>query len=173
MGNITTIQAGAREDGGVELAGRCACGKIRYRLGAAPLIVHACHCRDCQRITGGAFVINLWIERKFVAREGPEPRSFRLTGGSGKPHDVFFCGVCGTYLWSFYHGAPGEALFVRAGTLDRPEAVRPDVHIFTRGKLPWVQIPAGARAFETFYKIDEIWSEASKARLKANRTEAA
>lgn len=171
MGNITTIQAGAREDGGVELSGRCACGKIHYRLGANPLIVHACHCRDCQRITGGPFVINLWIERKFVTSEGVEPRSFRLTGGSGKAHDVFFCGDCGTYLWSFYHGAPGAALFVRAGTLEHPEAVRPDVHIFTRDKLPWIQLPAQARAFETFYKLDEVFSDAAKARLAANRAE--
>ncbi len=94
-------------------------------------------------------------------------------GGSGQPHDVFFCGDCGTYLWSFYHGAPGDALFVRAGTLEHPEAVRPAVHIFTRSKLPWVQLPAGARAFETFYKLDEVFSEASKVRLKANRAESA
>ena len=63
--------------------GGCACGAIRYELLADPMIVHACHCRDCQRITGGAFVINLWIEKKFVAAQGAEPKSFTLAGGSG------------------------------------------------------------------------------------------
>lgn len=172
MGNNPIIEAGSVLGAGDELAGRCACGAVRYRLGASPLIVHACHCRDCQRITGGPFVINMWIERKFVASEGAAPKSFRLAGGSGKAHDVHFCGGCGTYVWSFYHGAPGAALFVRAGTLENPERIRPDVHIFTRSKLPWLELPAEARAFREFYKIDEIWTAASKARLAANRAEA-
>jgi len=152
------------------LAGGCACGAIRYKLAADPLIVHACHCRDCQRITGSAFVINLWIERKFVETSST-PKSFRLAGGSGKPHEVFFCDKCGTCVWSFYHAAPGDALFVRAGTLDRPESVTPDVHIFTRSQLPWLELPEGVPAFETSYKIDEIWRPESKERLKQNISE--
>ena len=149
------------------LAGGCACGAIRYKLAEPPLIVHACHCRDCQRITGSAFVINLWIERKFV-EPSLAPKSFRLTAGSGKPVDVFFCDKCGTYLWSFYHAAPGDCLFVRAGTLDQPEQVKPDVHIFTRSKLPWLQLPKDALAFKTFYNLDEIWPAQSKERLRRN-----
>ncbi|MGH7987413.1 MAG: GFA family protein [Candidatus Binataceae bacterium] len=148
--------------------GGCACGRIRYKLNAAPLIVHACHCRDCQRMTGGAFVINLWIEKKFVAAKGAVPKSFRLAGGGGKPHDVFFCGECGTYLWSHYHGAPGDALFVRAGTLDDPSVVRPDVHIFTRSKLPWLELPQDTPAFETFYNIGKVWPPASRERARQN-----
>jgi hypothetical protein len=154
----------------MNLEGGCACGNIRYNLTATPLIVHACHCRDCQRITGSAFVINIWIEKKFVEVERGTPKSCRLAGGTGKPHDVFFCASCGTYLWSKYHGAPGEFLFVRAGTLDRSEAVRPDVHIFTRSKLPWLQLPADAPAFKTFYKIDKVWSAESRERMRRNIT---
>jgi hypothetical protein len=150
--------------------GGCACGGIRYKLAQGPLIVHACHCRDCQRITGSAFVINLWIERKFV-EPNHTPKSFRLSAGSGKPHDVFFCERCGTYLWSFYHAAPGDALFVRAGTLDRPETVAPDVHIFTRSKLPWLQLPTDVPNFDTFYNINEVWSAESKERLLTNKSE--
>ena len=146
--------------------GGCACGAIRYELTATPLIVHTCHCRDCQRLTGSAFVINIWIERKFVEARGPAPRSFRLSGGSGSDHDVFFCGTCGTTLWSRYHVAAGDCLFVRAGTLDDPSAVTPDVHIFTRTKLPWVRLPEGARAFDTIYQVaDQVWSPESRARL--------
>ena len=150
--------------------GGCACRGVRYRLTAAPLIVHACHCRDCQRITGSAFVINLWIEAKFVEAGASAPKSFRLAGGSGRPHEVFFCEACGTYLWSRYHGAPGDFLFVRAGTLDRPEAVRPDVHIFTRSKLPWLELPQDVPAFKTFYKIDKVWPAESLKRLRGLRS---
>ncbi len=151
-----------------ELEGGCACGAIRYALTASPLIVHACHCLDCQRLTGSAFVINVWIERRFVKVASPAPKSFRLAGGTGQHHDVFFCSSCGTYLWSRYQIAPGDALFVRAGTLDTPAAVRPDVHIFTRSKLPWLELPEGVRAFPEGYKIEDVWSAESKERLRLN-----
>src|SRR5437899_1198745 len=152
----------------MNLQGGCACKAVRYTLTASPLIVHACHCRDCQRITGSAFVINIWIEKKFVEPGPVAPQSFRLSGGSGRPHDVFFCGACGTYVWSYYHPA-GNSLFVRAGTLDDPQAVKPDVHIFTRSKVPWLELPADARVFETFYDLDRVWSAESKERLRRMR----
>jgi hypothetical protein len=152
------------------MEGGCACGAIRYKLTAKPLIVHACHCRDCQRLTGAAFAINLWIERKFVEASGAAPKSFKLAGGSGKAHEVFFCGKCGTYVWSCYQVAPGE-LFVRAGTLDRPQAVEPDVHIFTRSKLPWLKNSEGTAAFKTFYKMVDVWPPESRERLRRNQAE--
>jgi hypothetical protein len=154
----------------MDLEGGCACGAIRYKLTAAPLIVHACHCRDCQRLTGSAFVVNLWMEKRSVEASGAVPKSFRLAAGSGQHHDVFFCSACGTYVWSRYHGAPGDFLFVRAGTLDTPEAVRPDVHIFTRSKLPWLNLPEDVPAFETFYKIDKVWSPERRERLRRIRS---
>jgi hypothetical protein len=154
----------------MSLEGGCACRTIRYRLTASPLIVHACHCRDCQRLTGGPFVINIWIEAKFVEAGAAAPKPFRLAGGSGKHHhDVFFCQACGTTLWSRYHIVPGDCLFVRAGTLDTPEAVRPDVHIYTRSKLPWLALPDGVPAFPSSYRIDDVWSAESKERLSRNR----
>ncbi len=149
------------------LEGGCACGAIRYRLTAAPMIVHACHCRDCQRLSGSAFALNLWIERQFVEAAGSEPVVFAVPpGGSGKPHDVFACGKCGTHLWNKYHAAPGDTVLLCGGTLDDPTAVTPDVHIFTRSKLPWLQLPPGARAFETFYRITEVWPPASLERWR-------
>ena len=68
--------------------GGCACGELRYRLRWPPLFVHCCHCLNCQRQTGSAFVINVLIESDRVellagvperygfAREG---KAFRLT----------------------------------------------------------------------------------------------
>jgi hypothetical protein len=151
------------------LEGGCACRTIRYRLTASPLIVHACHCRDCQRLTGGPFAINLWIEGRFVETGPVAPKSYRLAGGSGKHHDVFFCETCGTTLWNRYDVVPSDCLFVGAGTLDNPEAVTPDVHLFTRSKLPWLALPEGVPAFETIYRINGVWSAASKERLRLNR----
>ena len=150
------------------LRGGCACKAVRYTLTDSPLIVHACHCRDCQRLTGSAFVINVWIESDRVEAGPTAPKSFRLHGGSGKGHDVFFCEMCGTYVWSRYHVVPGDCLFVRAGTLDDPSAVKPDVHIFTRSKVPWLALPEGARTFASIYKLDRVWPAESLARLRRN-----
>jgi len=148
--------------------GGCACDRVRYRLTAAPLIVHACHCRDCQRLTGGAFATNIWIERRFVEADHAGLRPVMLKAGSGKPHEVFRCPDCGTAIYSKYHAAPGDTVLLRAGTLDRPEAVRPDVHIFTRSKLPWLPLPQGVPAFETMYRIAEFWPAESRERLRRN-----
>ncbi|MGA7761234.1 MAG: GFA family protein [Candidatus Binataceae bacterium] len=154
----------------MRLEGGCSCKAVRYKLTASPLIVHACHCRDCQRISGSAFVINIWIEKEFVQTSGAIPKSFLLEGGGGRNHEVFFCRKCGAYVWSRYHRAPGDALFVRAGTLDKPEAVTPDVHVYTRSKLPWLELPRGVPAFESMYKIEEVWSAESKERLRRSRS---
>jgi hypothetical protein len=149
----------------MNLQGRCACGAVRYKLTADPLIVHACHCLDCQRITGGAFVINLWIESRFVEADRSGLKSYTLKGGSGKKHELFFCPTCGTYVWSKYHIAPGDCLFVRAGTLDDPSVVKPDVHIFTRSKVPWLELPPDVRKFESIYQIKDVWPAESLRRL--------
>jgi hypothetical protein len=151
----------------MSLEGGCACGAVRYKLINPPMIVHACHCRDCQKQTGGAFVINLWIERKFVEASGAAPVAFPVPPGpSGKPHDVFHCAICGTALWSRYHAVPGDTLFVRGGTLDDPTAITPDVHIFTRSKVSWLELPKDARIFPVYYRRDEVWPPESLARWK-------
>jgi hypothetical protein len=152
----------------MDLEGGCACGAVRYRLTAPPMIVHACHCRDCQKQTGSAFVLNMWIEKNCVEADHSLPKSVMLAAPSGKPHEVLFCGNCATRLWSKYHAAPGDALFVRVGTLDHPESVEPEVHIFTRSKLPWLQLAPDKPAFEAFYKIPEVWPAASQERLRRN-----
>jgi hypothetical protein len=148
--------------------GGCACGKVRYRLTAPPLIVHCCHCRDCQRLTGSAFVVNLWIERRFVEAGDAPLASTMAIAGSGKPQEVFRCPDCGAALWSKYHAAPGDTVLLRAGTLDDPGSVTPDVHIFTRSKLPWVQLPAGVPTFESFYKMADLWPPQSLDRWRRN-----
>jgi hypothetical protein len=56
----SNISAGGR--GGIDsLDGGCACGQLRYTLASKPMIVHCCHCRDCQRQTGSD-VLNALIE---------------------------------------------------------------------------------------------------------------
>jgi len=148
--------------------GGCFCGAIRYRMTSAPMFVHCCHCLDCQKQTGGAFAINAIIERdRIVLDDGaPEPICVTVPTESGRPHDIYRCPTCQTALWSDY-GRRGNQAFLRVSTLDEPHAVVPDVHIFTRSKVPWVGLPEDARVFDVFYKLDQEWPADSKARREA------
>ena len=148
------------------LEGGCACGAVRYRLASAPMFVNCCHCRDCQRQTGSAFVLNALIETDRIALLAGAPELVPVPTDSGRPHDVYRCPTCKTAVWSDY-GRRGVLRFVRVGTLDGPAALPPDAHIFTRSKLPWVAIPDDQPAFEVFYDLETQWSEEGLARLKA------
>jgi len=148
--------------------GGCACRAVRYQLTSKPMIVDACHCRDCQRITGGVFAVDLWTERQFVEPSGDEPVAFSVPPGiTGRPNDVFRCRKCGTAVWHKYHALPGDTVLLCGGSLDEAGAVTPDVHIFTHSKVPWLQLPEDARVFEGDYRRDEVWSPESRARWRA------
>jgi hypothetical protein len=148
------------------LDGGCACGAVRYRLGSEPMFVHCCHCLDCQRQTGSAFVLNALIETDRVAVLSGAPAPVAVPTDSGRPHEIFRCPTCHTALWSDY-GRRGVLRFVRVGTLEDPSALQPDVHIYTRSKLPWVALPAGVPAFEAYYDSAKLWPAASLARRRA------
>jgi hypothetical protein len=150
------------------LEGGCACGAVRYRLGSAPMFVHCCHCRDCQRQAGSAFAINALIEaNRFTLLSGETAPSARPTD-SGRPHLVHRCTTCGTALWSEY-GGRDTIRFVRVATLDDPTALTPDVHIYVRSKLPWVRLPDEVPAFEAYYDTRALWPAASLERRRALR----
>lgn len=148
------------------LTGRCACGAVQYALTSNPMFVNCCHCLDCQRQTGSAFVINAVIETDRIAVTGEAPVAVRVPADSGRPHDIYRCPDCQTALWSDYGGRPGLR-FVRVGTLETPSALAPDAHIFTRSKQPWVGLPEGAPAFEVFYDMATQWPAESLARRRA------
>jgi hypothetical protein len=148
------------------LEGGCACGAVRYRLESAPMFVHCCHCRDCQRQTGSAFVLNALIETDRIALLAGDPEPVPVPTDSGRPHDIWRCKGCRTALWSNY-GGRAKLRFVRVGTLDDPTAVTPDVHIYTRSKLPWIRLPEGVPAFEAYYDSQSLWPPASLERRRA------
>jgi hypothetical protein len=148
------------------LAGGCACGAVRYRLSGAPMFVHCCHCRDCQRQTGSAFVLNALIETARIVLLSGEPVAVAVPTDSGRPHEIHRCPACQTALWSDYGGRPALR-FVRVGTLADPAALPPDVHIYTRSKLPWIALPAGVPAFAAYYDMQALWPAASLERRRA------
>ena len=148
------------------LEGGCACGAARYRLNGGPMFVNCCHCSDCQRQVGSAFVVNAIIETDRIDILSGELAVTTLPTDSGRPHDVHRCATCGTTLWSDY-GRRGVVSFLRATTLDDRAVLAPDAHIFTRSKLPWVTLPADVPAFEIYYDMQTLWPPASLARRTA------
>lgn len=148
------------------MEGGCSCGAVRYRLATKPMFTHCCHCLDCQRQTGSAFVLNALIETDRIVLLSGMPEAVPMPTDSGRPHDIYRCPNCRIAVWSDYGGRPALR-FVRVGTLDDPAALPPDVHIFTRSKQPWVGLLDGVPAVEVFYDLQALWPAESLARRKA------
>lgn len=176
--------------------GGCDCGQLRYRISSRPLFVHCCHCRWCQRESGASFALNAMIESDRLQVLQGVADLVDTPSASGLGQQIARCPRCRIALWSHYAGAgparraPRSGLspsrpprgarklgaarrflgrFVRVGTLDEPDRLPPDIHIFTRSKQPWVVIPEGAVAVEAYYERERHWPPESLARREALR----
>lgn len=149
------------------LQGGCDCGRIRYRMETAPLIVHCCHCRWCQRETGTAFALNALIEAERLTHLKAEPELIATPSQSGRGQRIARCPDCRLAVWSNYGGAGPIIRFVRVGTLDTPDILQPQIHIYTASKQPWVVLPQDVPAVAEFYEIERCWSPESLARREA------
>jgi hypothetical protein len=145
--------------------GGCTCGEVRYRLIRSPIIVHCCHCRWCQRETGTAFALNAMIESNCVKLLKGKPERVDTPSNSGKGQAVIRCPSCHIAVWSHYAGAGDLLSFIRVGTLDKPDELTPDIHIYTASKQPWVILPPETPAFEEYYQRSEQLSGACLERL--------
>lgn len=149
------------------LHGGCDCRTVRYRLESPPLFVHCCHCRWCQRESGASFALNAMIEADRVTLLAGTPEVVDTPSASGKGQKIARCPQCRVALWSNYSGAGPAVHFVRVGTLDEPDHLPPDIHIFTASKQPWVVLPEGTPAEPAYYDRKIRWPAASLARREA------
>jgi len=144
--------------------GGCTCRFVRYRMTSKPLFVNCCHCRWCQRESGSAFAMNAMIEADRVLLTSGEVEVIDTPSLSGKGQRISRCPRCRIAVWSNYAGAGDRVRFVRVGTLDEPDRLPPDVHIFTTSKQPWVVLPPGVPAVPEYYSSAELWPAESLAR---------
>ena len=151
-------------DGVFPLAGGCGCRAVRYRMETRPLFVHCCHCRWCQRETGASFALNAMIEADRVTLLAGAPELVDTPSESGRGQKIARCPKCRIAVWSHYAGAGPSVCFVRVGTLDQPDHLPPDIHIFTASKQPWVVLPPGAPAVPEYYDRNQHWPKESLAR---------
>jgi hypothetical protein len=149
------------------IEGGCDCKHIRYRMMSRPLFVHCCHCRWCQRETGSAFVLNAMIEADRIELLSGEPMVIDTPSASGQGQLVSRCPHCMIAVWSSYPSAGPVLRFVRVGTLDQPDLLPPDIHIYTESKQPWVVLPPGAAAVAEYYDREQYWPADSMERRRA------
>jgi hypothetical protein len=149
------------------LDGGCTCRAVRYRMTSKPMFVHCCHCRWCQRETGASFALNALIEADRVSLLKGEVEVVDTPSNSGKGQKIARCPKCHIALWSNYGGAGDVVRFVRVGTLDEPDRLPPDIHIFTSSKQPWVVLPPDMPAVEEYYERADYWPKESLERRSA------
>jgi hypothetical protein len=149
------------------IEGGCTCRAVRYRMATTPLFVHCCHCRWCQRETGAAFALNALIEADRVGLLQGEPEIVDTPSASGKGQKIARCGSCRVAVWSNYAGAGDVIRFIRVGTLDDPDLLPPDIHIFTASKQPWLVLSDGKPAVTEYYDRNTRWPKASLDRRAA------
>ena len=151
-------------NGSTEHSGSCSCGFVKYSINEDPLFTQACHCDDCKKSTGSAFVISSMIlESCFEIEEG-ELHATTLPTGSGSGYKPFFCKKCGTYIYCEYERAPGIIL-IRTSSLDEAQNFPPQAHVFTKSKVDWIHLDDNIPSFEIWYDRDELWPQASLDRL--------
>lgn len=147
--------------------GGCTCGHVRYQIISEPMIVHCCHCRGCQQNTGASFALNALFEADRVELVSGEVEEITVPTPSGAGQDITRCAKCKVAIWSNYNlgGLRERIRFIRVGTLDNPDQLPPDVHIYTCSKQPWVILQKDDQKADMFYDIKATWSPESLKRL--------
>jgi hypothetical protein len=127
-----------------ELTGGCLCGAIRYTVSAPITELRACHCGDCQKASGTAGSVNAVIPSTAFKLTQGTPRCYALTADSGRKLHRYFCGDCGSPIYSQRPAAP-EMVVVRAGTLDAAGDMKITANIWTKSARPWAYIDPASR----------------------------
>ena len=126
------------------LTGGCLCGEIRYEAGGAPFSRGFCHCVTCRRAAGAPVVAWFSVRPAELRVIKGEPKSFRSSEVGVRQ----FCGGCGSQLFMDDARYPDE-IDIAIASLDEPEAVAPEFHIFNRSRLPWLKIEDGLPTYDT------------------------
>jgi hypothetical protein len=122
----------------IPFTGGCACGAIRYECTAEPLAMFQCHCRDCQRASGGACnYVTIVPANSFRFTRG-SPRSHFTASAAIGHHKRGFCAECGSRLTGGENPEGTSGIVgINADSLDDPGEFRPSFHIFTSDAQPW------------------------------------
>lgn len=122
----------------MQITGSCHCGALRYDAEVDPAEVSACHCTDCQVLTGTAFRLSVRALPGTFRFVSGTPRVYTKTADSGRPREQGFCERCGSPIFATSPGPEPRAYNVRVGTIHQRRQLRPIRQIWTRSRLPWL-----------------------------------
>jgi hypothetical protein len=130
------------------LTGGCLCGAVRYAYEGEVGPAGYCHCADCRRVSGSAFGISVRVVASGFSIVAGVPTSFTKLSDSGRPVARYFCGDCGSPLYTLPPLNP-DVVFIKAGSLDDPSAVKPNRQAWTRSRVEWAEIDPAITSYET------------------------
>jgi hypothetical protein len=143
--------------------GGCACGAVRYELTAPPFALFACHCADCQTLTGSAFSLAMPIAPDALRITKGEVTRWVRKAASGREIPQYICGTCGTRLYTAPPGAVAS-LTLRPGTLDDTSWLRPAAAFWRSSAQPHVIFDDDMLVFDTqpddFMPVMRAWRAA-------------
>ena len=128
-----------------KIDGGCLCGKVRYSTAAEPVFTAVCHCKNCQKQTGTSFSVLVAVPSTALSVKGAL-KTFEDTGDSGKSVHRSFCPDCGSPIMSVVEAVPGLS-FIKAGTLDDPNWLKPTMEIYCASAQPWVPLSGDTQKF--------------------------
>ena len=114
---------------------QCLCGQVRITIDAEPMAARMCWCRLCQYLGGGSATVNVCFPSEAVMTQG-EVRWHDSVADSGNAMQRGFCPQCGTPLLSRAEARPAVVI-VRAGALDNPSLLAPQMEIWTSTAPDW------------------------------------
>jgi hypothetical protein len=153
--------------------GNCLCGKVKFRLNSEPLTLYACHCTDCQRRSGGAFLLSMWVQRDSLEVLEGNPELVSSTAPDGRERRNKICRACEVRLWAEPVNRPRLAI-LRPGTLEQAREFTPIAHQFVRSALPWFVFPDGIACYQTSpedpSELARLWRESRDHGSKQSET---
>jgi hypothetical protein len=129
------------------ITGGCACGAIRYEVTAEPIVAFNCHCRDCQKTTGGGYTPVFYVPANAFKITRGAPKYFGTTSEMMGDNVRGFCPDCGSRLFG---GKSDLGQGITAGTLDDPSLYKPQQEIWTSDAQPWDAMDPKLPKFEKY-----------------------
>lgn len=134
--------------------GGCLCGAVRYECSTEPMMTGNCHCKGCQKASGGGFVTAFAVPEDSLTITG-KVKYFDTTGDRGNVSHRGFCPECGSRLFGSSSGMPGLTT-VMAGSMDDPSGLQPSMNIFTGSAQPWVHMDPDLPKFPAMPEIPGV-----------------
>ncbi len=128
------------------IKGSCQCGEVTYELLAPPLMVAACHCKECQKLSTSAFSITAMVNTDSVKFKG-EMKDWSRNSDSGNISAAKFCPSCGNRIYHFNPNEP-DKIKLKPSNLSDTRIINPTVHVWVSEKQDWFQIPDGVKTFD-------------------------